>query len=39
MGRALKHRLCTLEGEAQDVNVWGSVQWERVYTGGANFFN
>ena len=30
-GRAPRERQCTLEGEAQYVNVWGSVYWEGVY--------
>ena len=44
-GRALRERQCTLEGEAQYVNVQGSVQRKGVYTGlgsgqceGVNFF-
>ena len=30
-GRALKERQCTLKGQAQYVNVWGSVHWKGVY--------
>ena len=29
--RALKERRCTMEGEAQYVNIQGSVPWEGVY--------
>ena len=44
-GRALKERQCTLKGQAQYVNVWGSVHWKGVYRVGDrdlgvhNFFN
>ena len=33
-GRALGERQNTLEGEAQYVNVWGSVHWKGVYRVG-----
>ena len=39
-GRTLRERQCTLEGEAQYVNVRGSTHWKGVYkVEGANFFN
>ena len=44
-GRALKERQCTLKGQAQSVNVRGSVHWKGVYMVGdrdlgvQNFFN
>ena len=31
IGRALRERQCTLEKEAQYMNVWGSVHWKGVY--------
>ena len=30
IGRALRQRQCTLEGQDLYVNVWGSVHWETV---------
>ena len=44
-GRALKERQCTPKGQAQYVNVQGSVHWKGVYRVGdrdlgvQNFFN
>ena len=44
-GMALKKRQCTLKGQAQYVNAWGSVHWKGVYTVGdrdlrvQKFFN
>ena len=38
-GRALKERQCMLEGQAQFVNLQGSVQCGGVHTGSAIFFN
>ena len=37
-GRNLKERQCTMEGEAQYVNVWGSVQGGGVDNGGVQYF-
>ena len=43
--RALKERKCTLEGQAQSVNVQGSARWMGVHRmgewtlGEQNFFN
>ena len=45
LARALKERQCTLKGQAQYVNVLGSVHWKGVYRVGdrdlgvQNFFN
>ena len=45
LARALKERQCTLKGQAQYVNVQGSVHWKGVYRVGdrdlgvQNFLN